>query len=370
MAATTHYTSNFGWASSPPTYAQIRDLPDAISTVAPSEAVLQNALTHGDPVKTWSFQWMMLQPPRATATNAEVVDSVPPDSDASQTLPVYPVSACYQDDTVVATNLVPRTEANHMGAGDFHAKQCALYLEEFVHRQEYNLSYQSYAIGDASSTPAKTHGLIPWVFDGGLGRARTTNVALGATTLSYAYNPLLKKHASGSPLSEDSFHEGLQDWSYLGNDVQSAIALMSPKVKKRFRNFVRLYKPGATEQSQLSYFRNIDERMAGLVVEFFETDMGIVELVSLPEWARNPITHTTPDVNSAGTMAVVSDNMIVVLDPAYVEIVPFHGYFSYDKPGDGRNISTVFSYTGGLKVLNGRALLGYYNCDGTAATVA
>lgn len=360
------------WGSSPPTTHQQRILSDAISVVSPNDAILQNALERGPNTPTWLFQWTMLQPSRSTGPAASTPDSVPAADSSTGTFPVYPSTTCFQDDELAETKLIARTSAHHMGDGDMHEIQCSLALEKLVHRQEWNFGFQEFSLGSAS-TDALTEGLIPWVFKSGLGRARATNVQLGGTTLGTAgvpYAGILVRHANGTPLSQDSFLDGLQESSYLGNDMRGFIFAMAPTIKRRFNDFTRLYKPSSTEMSQLTYFRNIDEKLAGVTVEYFESDQGIVELISIPDWGRDVQTYTSPDVNSLGTMVVTSDNMIVGFDPAYVKIRDFHGFFSFEPDTDGRNASTVFSYTGGLQVDNPRALIGFYNCDGTDATVA
>lgn len=364
----THFTTNFAW-STPPAYIQQRVIPDAISIVSPGDAILQNSLSHTS-TATLQYQWQMLQPPLDTAANTNIIDSVPAASE-TPTLSVFPTNTCYQDDIMVQTNLVPRMEAQHMSSGDMHLVQTALSLEKLVKRQEINLAMGEYTVGTTGAA-ADTAGLFQWTFEGGLGRARTTDVALGATTLAYGYNPTLVKHASGTPMSEASFEDGIQQAAYLGNQINAFQALMAPGIHRRFRDFAGIFKPTNTEQSQIRYNRSLESRMAGYYVDFYETASGIVELVPIPEWGRTVQTFTTSDVNSLGTMAVTSDNCIIALDPAYVQIREFQGlgFFSFETPTDGRNTATVLSYLAGFQCDNGRALIGYYNCDGTDATVA
>ena len=344
----------------------VRDHETPLHFVEWNQAMLQRMLRTGPKLTDRKFSWQADydEEPTAVAAVAEgvAISSIGADLSASQP-EILANFVHYWAEGFGLSDLQREFTTTYGDSWDY---QEAKKYRKAVKQMDVNLLWSTAQLGGGSGGAApKTAGLAFWAAHTAGSRAVATAATIATATIPVTLCGTGQQQASGAPVTDTVFNAFLQSMKSNNADISRLICMTGLAGKTQASSFLRVYDSGAgTAVPLYQYQRALGEKTAGQVVDWYESDWGVVG------FAVNKYMNATYDIQvavtgTAGDFLMEGEDSYLFFDPTTVVIRPLIPYNTKRMGTVALSESAIISAAMGLQVYNPRDLGVICNIDGS-----
>ena len=345
----------------------VRDHETPLHFVEWNQAMLQRMLRTGPKLTDRKFSWQADYDPEPTAVAASVegIAASAFSTDLSTSEPS--ILANYVHHYADAFGISDLQRAFTTTYGDAWDYQEAKRYRLAVKQMDVNLLWSTALAGDGmgGSDAPKTAGLAYWAVYTASQRAIAANGTIATATIPVTLCGTGQQQASGAPVTDTVFNAFLQSMKSNNADISRLICMTGLAGKTQASSFLRVYDSGAgTAVPLYQYQRALGEKTAGQVVDWYESDWGVVGF-AVNKYMNATYDHTLNPAGSAGDFTMEGEDSYLFFDPTTVVIRPLVPYNTKRMGTTGLSETAMISVAMGLQVYNPRDLGVICNIDGS-----
>lgn len=343
-----------------------RDIDDTLHMVEWNQAILQRTLRFGPKMKDRKSVWLADSDAEPTAVGAINDGAALSAFSFTSTEPVVLSNGVHYDGEAIGLTDLDREFVSIYG--DTWDYQEAKTMRKLVKRFDVNLLHSTYVAGVAGSTEPKMAGLVQWALSAASRNAGDTLAIAGSPAIPVTLLASGQQQATGSPVTDTVFNTFLGVMKNRGVDVSRLLCMTGIAGKTRASAFLRVYDVGSGTQIPLyQYHRSLAEKTAGMVVDWYENDWGVVGFL-VNKYMNSSFTDSTSGNAVTGTvndMTFSGEDAYIFFDPTTLSILPAQGYATKRMGTDGLREAAIISAAMTLKVNNPRDIGIITNIDGS-----